>query len=320
MTPVEFITQHRARVGAGALLLFIVLYIFLFASPRDFPRGGQITIASGTPLLAIAEELSRERIIKSSAALTFILRVSGASRKVQAGTYVFNSPQNAVTVAYRLATGAYDLSPVRITFPEGVTVRDIAERTEQALPLLSAAEVIEKGKKHEGYLFPDTYFFEPDADVATILAIMRQNFDAKMMPLMGDIGTSGRSLSDIVIVASLVEKEVRTTENRRIVAGILWNRLARGMPLQVDAVFGYIFDRDTYSPSYADLAVDSPYNTYLHKGLPPGPISNPGIDSIKAALYPTTSTYLYYLTDKNGGIYYATTYAEHQANEKKYLN
>ena len=109
-------------------------------------------------------------------------------------------------------------------------------------------------------------------------------------------------------------------ESKRVVAGILKNRLKLDMPLQVDAVFGYIFGRGTYSPSYADLAVDSPYNTYTHKGLPPGPISNPGLDSLEAAANPAKTDYLYYLTGKDGLMHYATTHAGHQANRKKYLD
>lgn len=104
-----------------------------------------------------------------------------------------------------------------------------------------------------------------------------------------------------------------------MVAGILYNRLKLGMPLQVDAVFGYIFGRDTYSPSFADLKVDSPYNTYTHKGFPPGPIANPGFDSLQAALHPAKTKYLYYLTGKDNLMHYATTYAGHQANQKRYL-
>ena len=148
---------------------------------------------------------------------------------------------------------------------------------------------------------------------------MRENFDAKISSLSADINTSGHSISDTVIMASIVEKEARTSTNRKIVAGVLWNRLALGMPLQVDAVFGYIFNRDTYSPSLADLKTESPYNLYLHIGLPPGPIDNPGLDSLLAALHPTKTNYFYYLTDPNGVMHYATTFAEHQANQMKYL-
>jgi UPF0755 protein len=148
---------------------------------------------------------------------------------------------------------------------------------------------------------------------------MRDNFDAKLAPLVADVRASGRRLSDTVILASLVEKEARTSVNRRIVAGILLNRLRLGMPLQVDAVFGYIYGRDTYSPSFADLKVDSPYNTYMHPGLPPGPINNPGLDALLAVLHPTETAYLYYLTDRDGVMHYAKTYATHQANQAKYL-
>ena len=148
---------------------------------------------------------------------------------------------------------------------------------------------------------------------------LRANFDTKIKALSPAIDASGHSLSDIVIMASLVEKEARTSANRRIVAGILWNRLEKNMPLQVDAVFGYINNRDTYSPSLTDLKIDSPYNTYVYKGLPPGPINNPGLDSLDAAVNPTKTDYFYYLTGSDNQMHYATTYAEHQANQKKYL-
>ena len=104
-----------------------------------------------------------------------------------------------------------------------------------------------------------------------------------------------------------------------MVAGILWHRIALGMPLQVDAVFGYIFDKQTFSPSLADLKVDSPYNTYTHRGLPPGPISNPGLESLLAAATPTKTSYLYYLTGSDGAMHYAKTLAQHKANRVKYL-
>ena len=238
---------------------------------------------------------------------------------MQAGAYLFSIPENALVVAYRLATGDYGLPPVRITFPEGVTVRDIAEKVSDALPLISAQDFMSLGKPEEGYLFPDTYIFTTNADAKSIIDTMRTNFNTKIIPLMGDIKASGHSLSDIVIIASLIEKEVRTDANRRIVSGILWNRLALGMPLQVDAVFGYIFNRDTYSPSFEDLKVSSPYNTYIHTGLPPGPISNPGLESTQAALYPTKTDYLYYLTGKDDQMHYARTYDGHQVNQSKYL-
>src|SRR5262249_16200081 len=154
-------------------------------------------------------------------------------------------------------------------------------------------EFVAIASSSEGYLFPDTYNFSPGSDTRSVLKALTDNFNRKLNPLEPAIATSTHSLGDIITMASLVEKEARTTENRKLVAGVLWNRLAKGMPLQVDAVFGYIKNRDTYSPSLDDLKIESPYNTYLHKGLPPTPIDNPGLDSITAALYPTKSNYLY---------------------------
>lgn len=311
---------RRLWFALFALILLIGGYMLLLAPPSDFPLGETVSIARGSSVNDIADELSEAHVIQHSSVLWFILRFSGASAHVQAGTYLFNTRENVLTVAYRLATGAFGLPPVHITFPEGVTVRDISEKVAEALPLISAQDVVALGEPQEGYLFPDTYLFPPDASAASVVKAMRANFDAKIGTLASDIQASGHSLSDIIIMASLVEKEARTDKDKRIVAGILWNRLARKMPLQVDAVFGYIYNRDTYSPSLADLAVNSPYNTYTHIGLPPGPICNPGLESILAALHPIKTNYLYYLTDTNGVMHYATTYAAHQANQRKYLH
>jgi UPF0755 protein len=120
-------------------------------------------------------------------------------------------------------------------------------------------------------------------------------------------------------MASLLEREANTAKDRRIVAGILWERLKIGMPLQVDAVFSYILEKDAYAPLFEDLKIESPYNTYLYRGLTPTPIGNPGIDAILAAAEPTKTKYLYYLTGKDGHMYYATTFAGHQSNREKYL-
>ncbi len=226
-----------------------------------------------------------------------------------------------------LIVSDFVFSSVRVTYPEGTSIREMALETAAAFPHISAMDFIRAASSSEGYLFPDTYLFSASTSAASIVSKMRENFDAKTATLAASVATQtasstsvqAHSFSDIVIMASLLEKEVRTPENRRIVAGILWNRIERGMPLQVDAVFGYIFNRDTYSPSHEDLKVDSPYNTYTYKGLPPGPINNPGLDALDAALHPTDTKYLYYLTDKDGGIHFATTYAAHQANQKKYL-
>lgn len=291
----------------------------LTSPPAEFPVGNIVTISQGASAPEIAQVLADEHIITHPRILQFLFRISGTSALVQSGAYLFQSPQNLLVIAYRLITGSYGVRPVRITFPEGTTVREMATQVAEAFPSISAVDFSTTARPYEGYLFPDTYFFSPSSDATSIVAAMRTNFNAKIASSSSDITASGHSFSDIIIMASLIEREARTDAVRRIVAGILYNRLKLGMPLQVDAVFGYIFNRDTYSPSLADLKVNSPYNTYTHTGLPLGPINNPGLDALDAAIHPTKTEYLYYLTDPKGVMHYATTFADHQANQNKYL-
>lgn len=207
-------------------------------------------------------------------------------------------PGTIVRTAYRLVYGEPEPPPaVRITFVEGTTLHDDAARVADAFPDIPANDFLAAAHGQEGYLFPDTYFFQPSADAASIVARMRSNFDTKIAPLLPDISASGHSLGDVVTMASLIEGEASSTADRRMVSGILWNRIRLGMPLQVDVA------RDTYT----------------HKGLPAAPIDNPGLDSIDASANPAKTSYLYYLTGTDGKMHYATTYAGHQANLRKYL-
>lgn len=312
--------SRYAWVVAFVLALAIVVgYGAAFSPPANFPVGSIVSIASGESAPDVAAQFAQAHIIKHPRVLRAVLRIAGASDQLQAGAYLFSRPEDVFVVAYRLVTGAYGIPPVRITFPEGETARDYAVRIHEAFPDISETSFLSLAKPYEGYLFPDTYVFSPSSSADSIVQTMRANFNTKMPLLSAEVSASRHSLSDIITLASLVEREARSVENKRIVAGILWNRLALGMPLQVDAVFGYIRDRDTYSPSLADLKIDSPYNTYTHKGLPPGPISNPGLETIDAAIHPTKTDYLYYLTGKDNLMHYATTFAEHQVNRQKYL-
>lgn len=308
----------------SALMIVCVMilagaYYGAFTAPSGFVPGITIRIMRGASVPEIATELADARIIAHPTVLRAVLRLSGASGNVHTGIYQFKKPQNVLVIAYRLVSGDYGLPPVRLLFTEGMTVREAALRIASSSLEVSAEDFLKVAQPQEGYLFPDTYFFSPSADAESIIATMHSNFDTKIASLSGEIAASGHSLSDIVIVASLVEKETRTSADRYTVAGILWNRIKLGMPLQVDAVFGYIFNRATYSPSPADLKVNSPYNTYTHTGLPPGPIDNPGLDALEAAANPAKTSYLYYLTGHDGLMHYATTYAGHQANLRKYL-
>lgn len=315
-----FVKKYAWWIVSLALAISVYSgYALTIAPPSDFPSDKIVVIARGTSVPEITEQLFKERIVAHPTLLRFVLRITGTATRVQTGAYLFKKPQNLLVLAYRLVTGSYDIAPARITLPEGITVRETAELISEKLPEISKNDFIRVAKPYEGYLFPDTYVFSSGEDAESIVATMRENFSAKITTLSDKISASGRSTADIVIMASLLEKEARSTEVRRIISGILWNRLKLGMPLQVDAVFGYIFNRDTYSPSYEDLKVESPYNTYIHTGLPPGPINNPGLDAIESAINPAKTNYLFYLTDKNGVMHYATNYATHQTNQRKYL-
>lgn len=299
----------------ASVLVILGGYLYAFAPPADFSPGTIVRVARGSAVPEIAQQLTDARVIRHPVFLRAVLRLSGTSDAVQTGAYKFAVPESMLVVAYRLVVGDYGLPPVRITFFEGMTIREIADRVADAFPDISADDVRDAAQGQEGYLFPDTYFFEPSADAASIVETLRANFNVKIR----EVDMQGRSISEVVTMASLVEREASTDVDRRLVAGILWNRIRLGMPLQVDAVFGYIFNRGTYSPSPADLKVDSPYNTYTHRGLPPGPIANPGLDALLAAANPAKTSYLYYLTGHDGLMHYATTYPGHQANLRKYL-
>ena len=229
-------------VAFALSLLLVGVYRGLFAAPADFPQENTVNIARGTSAPLVARALAEVRVIAHPSVLLFLLRVSGDSGNVQAGTYRFERRENVFTIANRLVTGAYGFPPVRVTFTEGTTVREMAAQLTEDFPGISTGDFLDKAGLYEGYLFPDTYLFPSSADAASVVAAMRANFNTKIASSSRDIVASGHTLSDIVIVASLIEKEARTIANKRIVAGILWNRLALGMPLQVDAVFGYIFN------------------------------------------------------------------------------
>jgi UPF0755 protein len=188
-------------------------------------------------------------------------------------------------------------------------VREIEEKLKIKLP----------GENLEGYLFPDTYYFPLDVSGEEVVRIMHENFEKKIAPYLKEIEKSGKSLKDIIIMASLIEKEVKTKEEKELVSGILWKRLKAGIPLQVDATITYITGKKTTKIPLEDLKIDSPYNTYKYKGLPPAPICNPGLESILAALYPKESDYWYYLSKPDGKTLFFKDYEEFIVAKAKYL-
>lgn len=208
---------------------------------------------------------------------------------------------------------------VAVTIPEGYNTSQIGETFEK-LGIFSKEDFVKIAQREEGYLFPDTYRFYKNAKPEDVISKMKDNFNKKLTPeILKEIKKQNKTLNDVIIMASLLEEEVGATEDRKIVAGILWKRLDLGMGLGVDAALTYVLGKTSGELTAMDLKLDSPYNTYRYRGLTPTPISNPGLDAILAALRPAPSPYLYYLTGKDGQTHYAKTLEEHALNKFKYL-
>lgn len=312
----------ETRIAWAGLFFVATLFLFYavsFAPPKSFPSKMFISVHRGDTINDVALQFKQTNLVRSPFYFKLLAHLFGGSTGVIAGKYYFNDPLSVFGVVYRVLTGAYDIKPQKILIPEGTTVKDIARIIALAFPDFDRESFLRLAKDKEGYLFPDTYSWLPDLSPTQVLTDMQKNFNARMAPFSSAIATFGKPEKDVVTMASLIEEEARQMETRKIVSGILWKRLALGMPLQVDAVFPYINGKNTFQLSVEDLKVDHPYNTYTRKGLPPGPISNPGLDSILAAITPTASPYLYYLSDKDGNMHYARTFAEHVANKERYL-
>jgi len=311
-------THLLFALAIGTATLIIGVWFFLFSAPGHFPTDRLIEIPSDSTVSEIALTLEKEGVIRSSFVFRVWMRLTGADRNVHAGTYYFAEPLGVFSVSHRIAEGNRGIESIRVTLIEGMTVREMAQVLDETLPDFDAALFLTLAKPYEGYLFPDTYFIDPGTSPETVVERMRETFDTRTETLRAS--TTESHFERAVIMASLIEKEADTAEDRRIVSGILWNRIEIDMPLQVDAVFGYILERSGYAPTGNDLEIDSPYNTYTNRDLPPGPISNPGLDSLIAALTPTETDYIYYLTGKDGLMYYAETFEGHKRNRELYLD
>ena len=329
-----------ALLIAGAALYVPVL----FAEPA------RIRIEPGSGSRAIANELKSLGLIRSKWAFIIYAALSARASTLKPGIYEFRGLVGIPGIVRALATGEPYPNERFITIPEGWDLRDIGEYFEQngiivradlyritgeparrygpasrfppsesrgALPLSLAAKP--PSAILEGYLYPDTYRIFRDATAADIVGKMLENFDRKLTPeLRHEIERQKKSIADVITMASLVEKEVSDAEDRRMVAGILWQRLEDGMALQVDATVNYITGGHR-TPLGNDLMLDSPYNTYRHPGLPPTPIANPGFDAIHAAIHPTPNEYRYYLSAPDGKTIFSRTLADHATARAKYL-
>lgn len=274
-----------------------------------------IMINRGDSLEQISSRLYKSGIIRSPMIFQTYALLSLKARLLKPGKYIFMGDVNVAQVLDELVSGGQ--REVYVTIPEGFSVKDIDKLLTQE-KVISGDELITYARDHEleGYLFPDTYRFYLNSNVATVVEKFLNNFKKKINGLLTDDDISRANL----IIASLIQKEVANGEDGKIVAGIILKRLKADWPLQLDATICYLKPGKCYPLTPLDFKIDSPYNTYLYKGLPINPIANPGLEAIVAALRPEESPYWYYLSDpKTGKTYFAKTLEEQNANKSKVL-
>lgn len=295
--------------------LILGIAFFLNTPPPNFPVNTEFVITEGSTVSDITDLCAEQNLVRSGLYLYVLLLYGHEDIVVQAGTYSFDTQKTTREVASALVEGTLRKPEVSITLPEGFQARDITEYLEDHFPNFTADTFI----PFEGYLFPDTYFVSPSATPDDIRILLTSTTEKRLGEYSEAIKASGFSEQEVIILASIIEREAKSLESKRIVSGILQNRLRNDMPLQVDATFNYILEKTSAELTMDDLYTDSPYNTYRNTGLPPTPISNPGIESIEAVLYPEASDYFYYLTDSDGTFHYAKTFDEHKVNKARYL-
>jgi len=323
------------------ILLFLIMTAVFFAGilvyeiyrpHTSFTGSKSVEIVQGLGSRKIAERLKNEGIIRSKWAFIIYVTVEGVASRLKPGFYVFSHRDSIPTIVEALERGGTNEKTIVIR--EGWSIKDIAEYLEREGIVKSEDfyRAVQNYNRHrdkisiEGYLFPDTYRIFRDAKPEEIISKMLENFDRKVsQELREEIIRQNKTIHEVITIASLIEKEVPEDEDRAIVSGILWKRLKMGMALQVDATITYI-KRQTvkdYIPStkisIEDTKIDSPYNTYKYRGLPPGPIANPGLSAIKAAIYPKDSPYLYYLSASGKQTIFSRTLEEHNIAKAKYL-
>lgn len=327
-------------IGAGAW------YVWNGMKPvqgQDKPT--EVAIEHGTGTSAIADKLEQQGVIKNAMLFKLYLKYNNQGSSFKAGEYAFEPSSTYEAIIQKLNDGeVIPVETVRVTVPEGYTIEQIAaDLSEQGIvekaAFLQAADKIAKSKpegitlnlpkpndqvKHglEGYLFPETYEFAVGTSAEDMIIRMIKETEKRLIEIQDfdeKLQARKMNLQELLTVASLVEREVVVDEERALVAGVIYNRLNKPMRLQIDATIQYALDKPKERLYYKDLEIDSPYNSYKHDGLPPGPIASPSIESIKAALSPEASDYFYYVTKKDGTQthLFAKTYDEHLRNIEK---
>jgi UPF0755 protein len=338
--PQAAVNRARRALISVALAVIVGVGVIVFAASTWFrvavyvdttlpATATQVIIPRGTSFNGVIERLEEKHVLAHPIAFRILARLRHVDAEVKAGEYTFPAHQTSDEILQRLVRG--EQTAIWLTIPEGFTAKQIAQEI-QARGLGNAAafdqlflhEGIEldgtRTPSMEGYLFPSTYLIPTGIDPAGAAKIMVDQFRSEL-PRDAEARAKalGRTVPEIVAIASLVEREGKVDDERPLIASVIYNRLRLGMPLEVDASLEYAFPEHHDVITKRDLEVDSPYNTYRHLGLPPTPIANPGKPSLDAAFRPAHTDYLYYVAKGDGRHAFAKTLAEHNANVERFL-
>jgi UPF0755 protein len=278
------------------------------------------TVRRGENVRTIANNLKDAGLINDPVIFFLVVKQLNLDHKIQAGEFLLSPSLNAFKIAKTLQIATNDAI---VVIPEGRRAEEIADILKEKISSYDESWR-EALTTHEGYLFPDTYFFSKDASIETIISTLRKNFDEKYNSIEG-IENSSLSQQEIVTIASMVEREAKHDKDRPLVASVILNRYEIGMKLDIDATIQYALGFQENEKRWwkegltlSDLRLNSPYNTYLTASLPPTPISNPGIEALQSVVTPAKTDYLFYISDKNGNNHYAKTNEEHEENKRRF--
>lgn len=305
-----------AMIGLSGILL---LATYLNQPDNDIVLPASFEIEPGTSVKEVTKNLADANIIRSEHLLYFILTLFHDPKDIKASTYVFEEPMTTREVAYKLVTGDFGNDLLSFTHFEGERATHIAAAASELLDSFDSEKFIELAVPLEGKLYPETYRIPKDFTAEELVDLMLKTYTKETSEISERITSHPLGENGVLTLASIIEREANTIESMKMVSGILQGRMEIGMPLQADASIEYVLDKPLKELTPEDLKVDSPYNTYTNRGLPPTPIGNPGIDAILAVLEPTRSDYVYYITDEEGNFHYAKDFDEHRINVAKYL-
>lgn len=310
----------------AAIILGLTYYEYKLYTPANGDQKIEkvIKIDPGSSLVLISQKLAQENLINNPFIFKTYVKLKGLEDNIQAGYYKLNSKLTIVNIVKKLASG--QTATYQFTIPEGATVEEIAVKVDNKGYQINKKKFLRLAKQKklnflanieqtkynlEGFLFPETYRFSYGSSEEKIINKMLAEFKRRVNPLKAEIKRSGYSLYQIITIASLIEAEAKVKEELSLISSVIYNRLQRRMRLQLDATIQYILPQRKDRLFYSDLEVESLYNTYQYYGLPPGPINNPGLETIKAALNPAQTDYLYYVAIGNGRHKFTKTYRQH---------